>query len=153
MAVKIAEDRHCRFRAGQSVRIIDMPADAGRSFGLFDHSGEQGPGILAEAIQHATATAYGTAGPSFVRELISRHPSELNRLVSRLVDEFVADNLPTGADGQVRRVTARFGLVAAAGELARTWGIVPWAEGEAKAAAALLFPIGLGRVVDWALPR
>jgi putative DNA primase/helicase len=37
------------------------------------------------------------------------------------------------------RVCDRFGLVAAAGELARAFGIVPWKEGEAIAAAGKCF--------------
>lgn len=41
-----------------------------------------------------------------------------------------------GADGQVVRAAERFGLVAAAGELAAKFGIVPWPIGAARDAAA-----------------
>ena len=64
MAVKIAEDKQRRAYAGQAVRLLDIPADAGRGFGVFDNtSGFDDPGQLAEAIQHAAVTAFGTAGP------------------------------------------------------------------------------------------
>jgi hypothetical protein len=48
-------------------------------------------------------------------------------------------HLPKGADGQVSRVARRFGLVAAAGELATGLGVLPWPEGEAERAAARCF--------------
>ena len=40
------------------------------------------------------------------------------------------------ADGQVERAAQRFGLIAAAGEFATIFGIVPWPEGAARKAAA-----------------
>jgi putative DNA primase/helicase len=42
-------------------------------------------------------------------------------------------------DGAVGRVAIRFALVAAAGELATLWGILPWREGEAALAARRCF--------------
>jgi uncharacterized protein (DUF927 family) len=137
MAVKIAEDKQRRAYAGQAVRLLDIPADAGRGFGVFDHaSGFDDPGQVAETIQQAAVTAYGTAGPAFVRELVSRNLTEISREIARLVEEFISDHVPSDADGQVRRAASRLGLIAAAGELAQMLGIVPWAEGEATAAAA-----------------
>lgn len=44
-----------------------------------------------------------------------------------------------GADSQVQRAADRFGLIAAAGELARELGVLPWAEGQAYRAAAVCF--------------
>jgi putative DNA primase/helicase len=46
-------------------------------------------------------------------------------------DNFIAANMPAGSDGQVRSVAGRFGLIAAAGEMAREFGILPWPEDEA----------------------
>jgi putative DNA primase/helicase len=43
-----------RVRAGQEVRILDIDADAGKGFGVFDHGGPDGdPGKLASAIKEA----------------------------------------------------------------------------------------------------
>ena len=53
-----------------------------------------------------------------------------------MVGDFVSAHVPPGADGQVDRAAQRFGLIAAAGELATTLGVTPWREGEASAAAA-----------------
>ncbi|MGU3326109.1 DUF927 domain-containing protein [Methylobacterium mesophilicum] len=137
MAAKIAEDKQRKAYAGQAVRLLDVPADAGRGFGLFDNAGPDGdPARLAEALQKAAVIAYGEAGPAFVRALMDMGLEQARALVVDLVDGFVAEHAPPDADGQVRRAAARLGMIAAAGELARTFNIVPWEEGEADAAAA-----------------
>ena len=61
-------------------------------------------------------------------------------------ETFIAQRCPVGADGQVRRAAGRFALVAAAGELARHFGVVPWPQGEAEGAAARCF-------ADWLKAR
>ena len=43
-----------------------------------------------------------------------------------MIDAFRENYAPKDADGQVLRVVDRFGLVAAAGELACDFGVVPW---------------------------
>ena len=55
------------------------------------------------------------------------------------MDAFVAGVTPAGADGQVRRAAARFGIIAAGGETAQRYGIVPWPADEAVGAAKRLF--------------
>ena len=62
------------------------------------------------------------------------------------MEEFITDHLPPDADGQVRRAAARLGLIAAAGELAQMIGLVPWAEGDAEAAA-------VRALADWIATR
>ena len=60
-----------RARAGQTIRLLDIPADRGLGFGVFDHAGEHGDaGALARAIKLGASQAYGTAGPEFVRRII-----------------------------------------------------------------------------------
>ena len=56
--------------------------------------------------------------------------------VRELISQFVTATTPAAADGQVERGAQRFGLVAAAGELAARFGIVPWPVGAAREAAA-----------------
>jgi putative DNA primase/helicase len=89
---------------------------------------------LAKAIKRAAITAYGTAGPAFVRKLIS--DSVTGDEVRGLIHEFVRATIPADADGQVERAAERFGLISAAGELAARFGIVPWPAGAARHAAA-----------------
>ena len=89
---------------------------------------------LAKAFKHAAISAYGTAGPEFVRQLIEEQVTGED--VRALIAEFVASTVPPGADGQIDRAAQRLGLIAAAGELATDLGVTPWGEGEARAAAA-----------------
>lgn len=56
-----------RSRAGQEVRVIDLPADAGKGCGLF--SQVDAPGRFADCLADACATHYGHAGPAFVKVL------------------------------------------------------------------------------------
>ena len=130
---KLSEDRGRKARAGQLVRMLDIPAD--RGFGVFDHAGpEDDAGALAKAFKQAAISAYGTAGPEFVRRLIDEQVTGED--VRGALAEFVAERVPAGADGQIDRAAQRLGLIAAAGELATALGVTPWGEGEASAAAA-----------------
>jgi putative DNA primase/helicase len=132
---KLAEDRSRRARAGQFVRMLDVPADREFGFGAFDNAGPDGdPAGLAKAFKQAAILAYGTAGPEFVRRLIAEGVTgeDLHGMVST----FAARVVPAGADGQVDRAAQRFGLVMAAGELAIDWGLTPWHQGAAREAAA-----------------
>jgi uncharacterized protein (DUF927 family) len=136
---KLAEGGHTA-RAGQQVRLLDIPADAGNGFGAFDHGGAHNDAkVLADTIKSAARTCYGTAGPEFVRRLIDNgdagNPDQINSSINAFRQRFA----PKGADGQVLRACDRFGLVAAAGELAREYGIAPWKEGEALEAAGRSF--------------
>jgi putative DNA primase/helicase len=134
---KLIEGR-LRSRAGQQVRLVDIPADAGRGFGVFDSGGAiDDPKALADQIKVAAQTSYGTAGPEFVRRLISEGIQADE--IKAMIDAFRKNHAPIGADGQVLRVVDRFGLVAAAGELACVLKIVPWKQGEAMEASRRCF--------------
>jgi uncharacterized protein (DUF927 family) len=129
---KLIEEKGRKPRAGQLVRLLDIPA--ARPFGVFDDVGPNGAAAFAEACALAATTAYGTAGPEFVRRLIAEHVTGED--VRSMVDEFVAGQVSSGADGQVVRAAHRFGIVATAGELATRFQIAPWRAGEARTAAA-----------------
>lgn len=145
MAAKIAEDRQRRAYAGQAVRLLDIPADAGHGLGVFDHAGGEGDaGRLADAVKEAALSAYGTAGPAFVREIVRVGTDAVAKLVAGIIDDFVSENVPSEADGQVRRAAARLGMIAAAGELAISFGLVPWEEGEVERAAVRALKDWLG---------
>jgi uncharacterized protein (DUF927 family) len=132
---KLAETPGRKARAGQLVRLLDVPADRGMDFGVFDNGGPDGDaGELAKSIKQGAISAYGTAGPEFVRRLITDGVTGAD--VRKLIEQFVKATVPAGADGQVVRAAQRFGLIFAAGELATTFGIVPWAPGAARQAAA-----------------
>lgn len=126
-------------KAGQGVRFVDVDADAGAGLGLFNHVGPfAGPGALADALRERTAHQHGTAGPAFVQRLLEGK-AEAIRTARDHMAAFVSEHVPDGASGQVVRVAQRFGLVAAAGELATAFDILPFSPGTVTEAAGALF--------------
>jgi putative DNA primase/helicase len=127
-----------RVRAGQEVRLVDVPAEAGYGCGIFDAIGGHGrPADLAHALQAGADEAFGTAGPAFVERLLE-HKGEMVEVGRELV-RAVASQLAEEGDGQVRRVAQRFALVAAAGEIATELGVLPWKQGTATEAVRQTF--------------
>ncbi|NCC04981.1 MAG: DUF927 domain-containing protein [Proteobacteria bacterium] len=132
MADKMREDGQ-HVRAGQEVRIIDIPADAGAGMGAWeDLHGYETPGQFSDAVKAACTENYGLLGRAFIRELVRRR-DELN--LTKDLSAVVSAWTPTGSSGQVRRVVSRFALAGLAGEVAVAFRLVPWTEGEALAAA------------------
>jgi hypothetical protein len=124
-------------QAGQQVRMIELPADAGAGHGLFQNlHGE--PPMATPSPSACGMPASSTTG--------MRRPCSSNtwspivappwRPCARADGRWLGQHLGRDAAGQVSRVAHRFALIAAAGELATTWGIVPWAAGTASKAVA-----------------
>jgi putative DNA primase/helicase len=137
-------------RAGQEVRIVTIDVERGRGAGVIDDlRGASSSSAFAEAYRRATTAHFGHAGPAFVEALIAQ-PDLLDR-AQALVDAFRRRVLVETDTGQVQRASMKFGLPAAAGELAIELGLVPWPPGSASDAAASLFDfwaVGFGRSVE-----
>ncbi|KQU80385.1 MULTISPECIES: DUF927 domain-containing protein [unclassified Rhizobacter] len=126
-------------RAGQEVRMLDIPLDAGAGMGgLEELHGHGGPAALADDIVTAAAKTYGQAGHAWL-EWACKHHAELPARLADMIRTYRDDFVPEGAAEQVRRAGARFALVAAAGELATEAGITGWVKGEARAALSRCF--------------
>jgi uncharacterized protein (DUF927 family) len=135
---KIEEDHGRKARAGQTVRVLDIPADRGLGHGVFDNPGAfADAGKLADAVKAAATTSYGTAGPAFVRGIIEQDPDKVSTWAKKGIEKFVQQHVTAGASEQVGRVTHKLGVIAVAGELAIALGIAQWAKGDAWDAAAL----------------
>jgi putative DNA primase/helicase len=107
--------------------------------GLLDTLGTFTSGdTLARAIKAGAAEHYGMAGPAFVQQLVGKL-DHLADNIRRGVDDFVSDHLPANSNGQVSRACRRIGLVAAAGEIAASLGVLPWRVGVSTEAAASIF--------------
>ncbi|MGI9450211.1 MAG: DUF927 domain-containing protein, partial [Geminicoccaceae bacterium] len=128
-----------RARAGQEVRVVEIPADAGQGLGVFEtlHGFEDGD-RLARHLKDASERNKGHAARLFLKELIANFDQALDA-VAESRQSWLAKHLPDNPDSQVRRVAGRFALAAAAGELAASLGVLPWELGEANRAAATCF--------------
>lgn len=132
-------------RAGQELRLAEIPADAGAGLGVFENLHDYADGSqFAKALDRAARRQYGTAFHAFVAEL-AKHQEAAPDLIREAQRKFEAACLDGAAHGQARRVAGRFALVGAAGELATKWGITGWQPGEAMQAARTCFAAWLSR--------
>jgi putative DNA primase/helicase len=116
-------------RAGMSLRMIDIPADAGKDLGIFDTLNEFRDGHhLSDELKKRTAEYYGTPIRLFLAS-INQHKQEIHKTFTQIEVDFCDRFVPQGADGQVKRVAQRFALLATAGEYAISSGILPFESG------------------------
>jgi len=139
LETKIQEDARLRARAGQTVRVVDIDANAGGKYGAFEttHDLETGD-KFAQTISSASRTYYGTPLRTFL-EAVTENIDEVRTRHKQLLKTFYDTHCPDEADGQVTRVCRRIAHVAAAGELATEMGILPWNGGAASKAALACF--------------
>ncbi len=147
LADKVAEDgRGRKLAAGQQVRIVDVPADAGEGMGMFEKlHGYPSAEVFSRKLKAAAQQNYGVAAREYLAAIVPDLDG-IKTAVTVHMAKFVSQHVPEGADGQVERVAQRFALIAAGGELAATAGIVPWEKGVATAAAERCF-------ADWLVVR
>lgn len=143
---KIAEEGG-RVQAGQIVRIVDIPTDAGQGLGIFEElHGHKSARVFADALKSAAAMHYGHGNRQFIDKVIASKANgeleEVRNFMEKGLELICPDS---NADGQVLRVARRFLLAAAAGEVAAGWGIVPWEKGEALQAAKICFEAWLAQ--------
>jgi uncharacterized protein (DUF927 family)/phage/plasmid primase-like uncharacterized protein len=133
--------------AGMEVRIIDIPADAGKGMGIFENIYQfsnlsddlkKNCSQFAKTIMSSSQNYYGTAGNEFISSLI-KHKDGLKERFRKYVEYFTNTYIPKGSDGQVYRVAESFALVGFAGELATEWNITEWPKGEATRATVSCF--------------
>lgn len=124
---------------GQEIRLADIAADAGAGMGTFEALHDQAsPAALALAVKDAAIKYHGATGLAWLRTIVANRPN-LADWVEGNVRQFVQQNTPKDAAGQVSRVARRFALVASAGELASHYGLTGWQLGEATNAARKCF--------------
>lgn len=134
-----------RLPAGAEVRLPSIHLD-GRDMWPVPH-GEASPVALMAKLQTALARQHGTPIRAFLEHLtIARNDldGKLDTTVAALRDRF-CDLLPQEHDPQVGDVARRCALVAAAGEIATAWDVLPWQPGQATKCAET--------VLDWWLHR
>lgn len=135
IATTMAEGGH-RIKAGQSVRLLDVPAQ--RTYGAWDNLHQCVSGTaFSDALKRAAVTDYGQAGRAFLEKLTRDHESSFSEALDAI--KALPELQATGDEGQAKRAAARFAVLALAGELATSYGVTGWSEGEAIRAAAVGF--------------
>lgn len=135
IATTMTEGGH-RIKAGQSVRLLDVPAQ--RTHGAWDELHHLASGTaFSDAIKQAAGRDYGHAGRAFLEKLTRDHEGSFSDDLDAIkaLPEFQAP----GDEGQAKRAAARFAVLAMAGELATSYGVTGWQTGEAIKAAAVGF--------------
>jgi putative DNA primase/helicase len=122
-------------KAGQSVRLLDVPA--ARAYGAWDDlKGLATGAALSDHLKRAAATQHGHAGRAYLEKLTRDKRDLAGYLESfKTTEQFAV----VDGEGQEKRAAARFALFAMAGELATEYGVTGWPEGAAFEAAALCF--------------
>jgi putative DNA primase/helicase len=126
-------------KAGQEIRLLAIPTDAGKKLGIFNdlHSFAGGAAFSASLVE-SSAKSYGTPFYAFMESLCA---SQLDKLSSRIRRELInfSSTLADDVSGQVCRAAEKFALVGFAGELASSAGITGWPRGMASEAARVCF--------------
>lgn len=118
-------------KAGMEVRLLAVPADASKGMGLFEElHGFEDAAALSDALKARVNKFYGSPALAFLSALCD--PIKLRAytaMVRSTMEHFAAETLPASASGQAHRAATRFGLAAAAGELATALGVTGWPDG------------------------
>jgi putative DNA primase/helicase len=126
-------------KAGQEIRLVDVPADAGAGMGLFENiHGAESPSRFADMLRQVSRDYYGAAGVAYLEKIVASLDS-LPKHIEGYRREFNREYVPGKATGQIERAAGRFSLVAAAGELATAYGLTGWETGAALWAAGQCF--------------
>ena len=125
LAAKLAE-KGKGVTAGQNVRFIEIDADMGKGFGVFNtlHGFKDGD-ALSTALQKRTPEHKGVVIDEFAKYVTSNF-IEVKARAYNIIDDWLSINVPPEADGQVFRVARKFALVVAAGEIAIEAKILPF---------------------------
>ena len=125
-------------KAGQEVRLADIPMNTGKHGGFEELHGLDGGKGLADHLNAKTNEVYGTPIRLFLEALQGKRDT-VKPIIDNLTKAFMTSLELNNADGQVLRVAQRFALVAVGGELASIFGVTGWEDGEASNAAKVCF--------------
>lgn len=117
-----------RVRGGQESRLIDIPADVGKGYGIFEElHGHPDGASLSNCLTQAAKTYYGTAGRAWI-DYLKQDPKAAAEKAKALQQEFISELhlAEHHASGEISRVAQAIGLLSAAGEMASEAGITGW---------------------------
>lgn len=132
-------------KAGQEVRLIDIPMDTGIYGGFENIHGFNSAAEFSDHLAFDMIRKYhGTVFRLYLEMLIGTLPKRKDRksfiqVVHKTAQESFADVLPSNASGQVQRVANKFMLVASAGMIASQFKLTGWEPNEPLDAAKKCF--------------
>ena len=132
---KIEEGGKISSLANQEVRVINLPIQGQEGQNAFqDFHGLLGGNVFSEMLSRNACQYYGTPLRAFLKNYCPDMASHDEVLKSHM-ESFVAEHCPVESSGQVKRVAREFALIAAVGELAAIFGVLPYKKGESAQAA------------------
>ncbi len=123
-------------KAGQEIRMLDIPIESSEAVQLPPNFKSEA--ALADHLREATNKYFGVASREFIRKLVTDREVIIPQL-SELISGFCSTHTSDANSGQVSRVVKKFGLIGAAGELATSFGILPFPDGQCTLAAQKCF--------------
>lgn len=127
-------------RAGQELRLANIPADAGAGLGAWeDIHGCANGAEFSNKLTAAAGKYHGAVFRAFIERLTQTPDDDVSRQADAMRKKMTDAHLTEAASGQAIRVADRFALVATAGELATEWGLTGWQPGDAERAASICF--------------
>ena len=119
----LAESRES-LKGGQFVRLVEIDADAGCGFGIFNKL-EDGidAQLLADRLKRASNEFYGTPIDAFLKGILK--DDSLHQKIDHYYKIFLEQVSPLLISRQIRRVASRFALIAASGSIASDLNILP----------------------------
>jgi putative DNA primase/helicase len=143
LADKLAEAQK-QIRGGMEGRFLEINAAVPGGFGAYETL--HGFATVTEISKHLhrqCAENHGAVGREFIRRVAYEDASTLTalQLASRndIKAQCVPEHLRSSLPSVIERALDRFGLAAAAGELATEWGLTGWSATEATQAACVMF--------------
>jgi hypothetical protein len=120
---------------GERVRVIDLPANSGSGYKIFDRlpPGYSSSTDFAEHVKAQCQKYYGTALIPYVEGLLkwkAEAPGSLQKKIQALVDKFLKKCGVDPDNGQEMRIARRFGVAFAAGAIARELDILNFENAE-----------------------
>lgn len=140
MEQKLARIGH-QAKGGQQLRLLTLPGDAGKSFGLFEDLHDfESAAQFSDNLKRACTEFHGTALDHFMEALTQKENLQQvrNELHEYLKDMLESLELPGNLPPDAMRSAKNFAAVALAGELATLLGVTGWPTGSASDAAKQL---------------
>jgi putative DNA primase/helicase len=123
-------------KIGEQVRVVDIPADAGGEYGIFESLPDEmegNPKKYAELLDEQSNKYYGTAHIKFLKKLtkdLAKDENNVRLKINERMEHFLDKNNVSRVIGHEGRLAKRFALSYAAGISAKKFGILDFSEKE-----------------------